>query len=300
LTTPQIRTYAASDGYRLHYRHWETADAPRATVVALHGIQSHSGWFTYSSGRLAEVGFEVCFLDRRGSGMNEPARGHAVDSARFVEDVVQFLTVIRDRTHERHAAPVILLGLSWGGKLATVTAARRPELIDGLVLLYPGLQARVRTSWHQNLRLSLAEWLGIREKRVRIPLDDAALFTGEPRWQELIRNDPLALHEVTVSFLLANRELDRRLPACPVSIHCPMLVMLAGRDEIIDNAACTRYVRQCATSDQSLMEYSAARHTLEFEPDRDTFIDDLIGWLGSGTVRDEQRAAVFASRADTK
>ena len=284
MTPPQIRTYTASDGYRLHYRHWEPAGSPRATVVALHGIQSHSGWFTYSSGRLARAGVEVCFLDRRGSGMNETARGHVVHHERLIEDVVQFLGDILDRTQAPPVVPLILLGVSWGGKLATVTAARRPDLMDGLALLYPGLRARVRTRWHQSLRLSLAEWLGIREKRVRVPLVDAALFTAEPRWQQMIRDDPLALHDVTVSFLLANRDLDRELPACPAAIHCPLLVMLAGRDEIIDTPATMSFLRQFATQNLSLVEYPDARHTLEFEPDRDTFIDDLIVWLGKVPV----------------
>jgi alpha-beta hydrolase superfamily lysophospholipase len=300
LTTPLVRTCAASDGYRLHYRRWEPAGAQRATLVALHGIQSHSAWFTYSSGRLAAAGFEVCFLDRRGSGMNELARGHAVDQERLVDDVAQFLADIRGGTGSPSLAPVILLGVSWGGKLATVTAARRPDLIDGLALLYPGLQARVRPRWDQNLRLTLAEWLGIRQKRVRVPLDDAALFTGEPRWQEMIRHDPLALHEVSVSFLLANRELDRQLPACPAAIRCPTLVMLAGRDAITDNAATTRYVRQFATRNLTLKEYREARHTLEFEPGRDKFIDDLIDWLVEVPVGSCRNVANFASRADTK
>jgi acylglycerol lipase len=298
LTTPVIRTWTASDGYRLHYRHWEPAGAPRATIVALHGIQSHSGWFTYSSGRLSEAGFEVCFLDRRGSGMNEPARGHANHVERLVDDVDSFLAAVRGRDNNASATPRILLGVSWGGKLATVTAARRPDLVDGLALLYPGLQARVRTRWDQDLRLSLAEWLGIRDKYVRVPLDDAALFTGESHWQKMIRHDALALHEVTVSFLLANRQLDRQLPDCPAAIRLPVLVMLAGRDEIIDSAATARYVRQFATPDLSLIEYPNARHTLEFEPDRDSFIDDLIAWLGKVAVRRDPRTAEFASRAD--
>jgi len=87
-----------------------------------------------------------------------------------------------------------------------------------------------------------------------------------------------------VSFLLANRDLDRELPACPAAIHCPLLVMLAGRDEIIDTPATTRFVRQFATQNLSLVEYPDARHTLEFERDRDAFIDDLIVWLGKVAV----------------
>jgi alpha-beta hydrolase superfamily lysophospholipase len=300
VTRPQIRTYTASDGYRLHYRHWEPAGTARATIVALHGIQSHSGWFSHSSGRLAEAGFEVFFLDRRGSGMNEPARGHVVHYERLIYDVVQCLGEIRNRNPTRCREPVILMGVSWGGKLATVTAARQPDLIDGLALLYPGLRARFSPRWDQNLRLSLAKRMGVRDTRIRVPLDDPALFTAQPHWQEVIRTDPLALHEVTVSFLLANRDLDRELPECPAAIHCSALVMLAGKDDIIDNSATTAYVRQIATPDLSQIDYPDARHTLEFEPDRDRFIDDLIGWLGRIRIRGAPDDAHFPSRTDKK
>ncbi|HLJ11088.1 MAG TPA: alpha/beta fold hydrolase [Planctomycetaceae bacterium] len=278
---PQIRTYIASDGYRLHYRHWEPAGAtPRAIIVALHGIQSHSGWFTYSSGRLCQAGFEVFYLDRRGSGMNEPSRGHVEDYKMLLADVSQSLADIRRaRNRADPPPPVILLGASWGGKLAAIVAARNPEVIDGLALLYPGLCSRVRARWDQNLRLKLAEWLRIRNKRVRVPLDDAAFFTDEPRWREFIRSDPLALHEVTVSFLLANRDFDRLLASCPAAIHCPVLLMLAANDQITDNEATRRYVAQFSSQDASVIEYPHARHALEFEPDRDKFIDDLIAWL---------------------
>jgi acylglycerol lipase len=114
----------------------------------------------------------------------------------------------------------------------------------------------------------------------------------------MIRTDPLALHDVTVSFLLANRRLDRQLPTCPAAIRLPVLVMLAGRDEIIDNVATASYVRQFATPNLSLTEYPNARHTLEFEPDRDEFIDDLIGWLGTIPLQTDRSLVEFPSRAD--
>jgi alpha-beta hydrolase superfamily lysophospholipase len=169
--------------------------------------------------------------------------------------------------------------MSWGGKLATVAAARRPDLFDGLALLYPGLCARVRATWLQNLQLTLADWLCVRRKRVPIPLDDPALFTGQPEWQEYVRHDPLALHEVTVSFLLANRALDRLLPQCPAEIRQPVLLMLAGADRIIDNAGTRAYVERFATPDRMVIEYPHACHTLEFEPDRERIFDDLLNWL---------------------
>lgn len=281
--SPTIESFTASDGYRSQYRRWAPAAAPpKAHLVALHGIQSHSGWYDYSSERLCNAGYEVSFLDRRGSGFNDADRGHAVHWERLVNDVVQFLTALRVRSASsanRLRRPVVLLAVSWGGKLAAVTAARRPELIDALALLYPGLCAKVRPRWDQLARLRLAELLDIRRKLVPIPLRDPALFTGEPTWQEFIRRDERALHEVTTSFLIANRELDRLVAATAASIRCPVLMMLAGRDRIIDNEATRRFFDRIASSSKRLIEYPAAQHTLEFEPNRDEFIADLIRWL---------------------
>lgn len=277
---PLIRTYTALDGYRIHYRHWKPSAPPLARIVAVHGIQSHSGWYSWSTSELTAAGFEVIFLDRRGSGMNEPARGDASSVDALVNDLLLMLSDLRLEARITGAfIPTVLMGASWGGKLATVASARRPDLIDGLALLYPGLRARVRATWWQQLQLSAAERLGIRQKRVAIPLEDPTLFTGSSRWQEFIRDDPLALHEVTVSFLLANRGLDRQLGECPPAVNQPVLLMLAGKDEIIDNRATVRYVESFASTDRVVHEYEGARHTLEFEPNRERFVGDLIAWL---------------------
>jgi alpha-beta hydrolase superfamily lysophospholipase len=282
-TSITIENFTASDGYRWQFRHAvPAASPPKAHLVALHGIQSHSIWYEYSTRRLCDAGYEISFLDRRGSGMNTVDRGHAAHWERLMNDVVQFLNSVRWRIGSMGDAarrPIVLLAVSWGGKLAAVTAARRPDLIDALALLYPGLCAKVRARWDQLVRLRMAEGLDIRRKLVPIPLRDPALFTGDPAWQEFIRQDERALHDVTTSFLIANRDLDRLVPEAATAIRCPVLMMLAGRDRIIDNDATRSYFERLGTSNKRLIEYPSAQHTLEFEPDRDVFIADLIQWL---------------------
>ena len=122
----EIREFTASDGYRLHYRFYgpQGSETPRGFVVALHGIQSHAGWYEHSSRRLADTGYEIIFLDRRGSGLNEEDRGHAPHVDRLVNDVVQLLSAVR-RRRDRQApsAPIILSAVSWGGKLAAVVCS---------------------------------------------------------------------------------------------------------------------------------------------------------------------------------
>lgn len=278
----QFEHITASDGYRMFARHWRPTEQPRGFVVALHGIQSHSGWYEYSSSRLCEAGYDVLFLDRRGSGQNFSRRGDVAHGDRLINDVVQVLSnVRRHRDRVAPTAPVVLLAVSWGGKLAAITAARRPELVDALALLYPGLCARVQPTAWQQARLNLARRLDIRHKRVEVPLNDPALFTAEPRWQEFIRNDPLALREVTSGFLLAHQDLTSESLASAPQIRCPTLLMLAGRDQIIDNDATKIWVAQLGTGNVTLQEYSDAQHTLEFEPQPDRFVTDLRSWLDS-------------------
>jgi acylglycerol lipase len=283
LIEPVIKQFTASDGYRFHYRHWKPkVERPLGYVVALHGIQSHSGWYDASSRKMCEAGFDVRYLDRRGSGLNKDDRGHAPHHERLINDVVQFLTAVR---HERNqvapTVPVILLAVSWSGKLAATITAQRPELVDALALLYPGICPRIRPSWQQLVKLKLAMWRGWALGDVPIPLDDPALFTAESEWQAYIRNDPLALHRATVAFLAASRALDLSAAKIPDRLRCPLLLMLAGRDRIIDPPATHRYYARIASQTKTLIEYPNAAHTLEFEPDREVFLGDLVGWLES-------------------
>lgn len=283
----EIREFTASDGYRLRYRFRPAAaNEPRGFVVALHGIQSHSGWYAHSTQRLAEAGYEVSFLDRRGSGLNERDRGYTPHVDRLVADVTQFLGDVR--YHRDRIAPakaVVLLAISWGGKLAAALCLRRPELVDALVLMTPGICARIGPRWDQRLRVRSAGLLGLGRKLVPIPLDDPALFTSDPERREFIRSDPLSLRLASVSLLKAGVQLDREAADAAERITCPVLLMLAGEDRIVDNARLIRWFDRLAAGSRQRIDYPGAQHTLEFEPVRDRFIGDLIGWLNSVRAR---------------
>jgi alpha-beta hydrolase superfamily lysophospholipase len=272
VTTYEVRTYTAGDGYRWRYRHYPAVSDPLARVVCLHGIQSHAGWYEYSSTRLGRAGFEVSFLDRRGSGMNEQARGDAPGFRRLLDDVAEYL-----RT-QRGGMPVFLVAISWGGKLAAALQRRHPGLVEGLALLCPGFFSQRRPGLSQRLAI-LGARLTAPERRFPIPLNDPELFTVTPHWQQFLRDDPLLLRYATARLLVESVRLDGYLRLVPKHVRVPLLLMLAGRDRIIDNAATRRYVGRFHTKDQTVVEYPEAHHTLEFEPDPDRFIDDLTGWL---------------------
>ncbi|MCX7398904.1 MAG: alpha/beta fold hydrolase [Planctomycetales bacterium] len=282
---PSLREHVASDGYRLKYRHWAPVN-PRGIVIALHGIQSHSGWYDYSSRRLADAGFAVYFPDRRGSGLNGFQRGHAAHAMRLVNDVRALRELAINETvvgtvNSNAQLPITILGISWGGKLAAVVAALFPREFDRLALLYPGLVARIGPTWSQLLRLNLARTFEVVKHHIPIPLDDPALFTQVPEWQQFISHDPLALHTVSSSFLNAGRDLDRELTTHCVKILQPTLLLLAENDSIIDNGAVRERVNRFGTHQLTTQVYPGARHTLEFEPNRDVVLADLLAWLST-------------------
>ena len=279
---PSIRNFTASDGYKIHFRHWQS-ETPRGIVIALHGIQSHSGWYKASSRAMADAGFDVYFADRRGSGWNGYQRGHAVHGMRLVNDARALAAIARDERRSDSKVtsplPIILMGISWGGKVAAAAVALFPSEFHGLALLNPGLEPRLRPNAWQRFQLKLARRFEAIKLDIPIPLRAPELFTDTPQWRQFIAEDPLALHAVTSSFLNTGKDLDDIVAAHAARILCPVLLMLAGRDKIIDNIKTRELVTRFETYHLTSICYPNACHTLEFEADRAKIFSDLTEWL---------------------
>ena len=267
----------ASDGAPLFCRRYDPpAGAPeRGSLVFCPGVRSHSGWYGWSCVRLAEAGWRVWFPDRRGAGANGGPRGDVRHADRLLADVRQVLRLARTLDP---AGPLALGGISWGGKVATTLAAE-PGRCDGLALLAPGLRARVRVGAIRAALVRAGVAGGGGRALVRVPLDDARLFTGRDDFVRFIERDPLALDAVTLRFTAASLELDRRADRAIERLGVPVLTLLAGRDEIVDNPATRRLLGRCGSADVTVRTIPAARHTLEFEPDREAIFTGVVDWL---------------------
>lgn len=272
--TPRLATFRAGDGYQFYYRHYPATGPARARVVFLHGIRSHGGWYQRSGAVLAAAGFDTYFLDRRGAGLNTAYRGDAPSFRRLLDDVAEFLQALRA---EPGFLPVFLAGISWGGKLAAALPYRRPGLVDGLVLLCPGLVSRVRPGWTQRLCLAAARLF--RPGRLfPIPLNEPELFTASPEGQRFIAADPWGLRRATTRFLMTSVALDVYLRRAVRAVTVPTLLLLAGRDRIVDNPRIRAVLAHCP-GPVEVVEYPDAYHTLEFEPPDHPWQHDLIAWL---------------------
>ncbi len=267
-------TFPASDGYRWFYRHFPATGKPRARVVGIHGIQSHGGWYEASCRFLRDAGCDVYFLDRRGSGRNEMARGDMPSFRRLLDDIGEFLITLKTAGQP----PLFVSAISWGGKLATGLSYRFPGLLDGMALLAPGFKPQVRPSRHERLRIGIASFVSP-TKLFPVPLSDPALFTATPKWRKFLSEDPLAIREATARFFVESIKFDVYLRRAARHVQCPVLLMLAGEDRVIDNDRTRKYLDRFATADKTIIDYPAAHHTLEFEPDPTGSFQDLSRWI---------------------
>ncbi|HUU43250.1 MAG TPA: alpha/beta fold hydrolase [Planctomycetota bacterium] len=272
----KIRTLAMRDGAELHCRHWSAGSTtPRGAVVAVHGIRSHSGWYVDSCAHVARAGYDVTFVDRRGSGLNRFARGDVERFEVLVDDLCEHVDDVRRRLGD---VPVHLHAVSWGAKLACATLIRRPDLARSLTLVAPGLVSLVDVSPGVKLRTALA-LLANPKKLFDVPLNDPQLFTDNSERIAWIEDDPLSLRRCTARFLYQTRRLDRFVRRHARKLRIPVLVTLAGLDRIVDNTGVRRLVERFASRPKEIVEYPDAAHTLEFEPDPSGIFDDMVKWL---------------------
>ena len=276
----KIEFYEAADGRRLAVRVWDVSSPPRARVVFLHGITSHGGWYHRSNAHLASHGFEVHFLDRRGSGLNADQPGDVERWTTWIDDVATYLE------HLGREIPIVLCGISWGGKLAAAVARRQPGLVQALGLICPGLYSPHEPGILKGTVLRAPVPAQVRQRRrLEIPLRHPFLFTNSPESRKFISQDPLSLRQVTWRFAREDRVLTRFARQAAPYLHMPLLLLLAGRDRIVDNRRTRAFFHRTGAVNRTLIEYPHAAHTLEFEPDPEPYFADLADWIAAATKR---------------
>lgn len=291
VTTREGR-FTGAGGADLAYVHYYNAVSLTTTptaLVYLHGIESHAAWFDVPARRLAERGYDVFCLDRRGSGINREARGlpsgHTDSYRTLLADIGAFVRTVCDRY-----ASIVLVGLSWGGKLALAYALECPQHLKGLVLITPGLRSRVDLPLLSKLKVLLCSAL---HPRTAFPIPIAAeMFTTTPEHLAFIRQDPLRLHRASARFLFESWRLERFIRRRIERNRLPIQLFLAGEDRIIDNAGVQRLLARGAQDDLDMQTYADQTHSIQFDaPDR--LVNDMCRWLAqhAGPTRGETTSA---------
>lgn len=255
----QELTLQMTDGYQLSYRLWRAAK-PTATVVLLHGVMSHSQWFSPLAERLIANNMDVIGADRRGSGSNQQCRADAPTRQQLVSDVKQIIY-----SHKEDERPLYLLGWCWGAALAINVALEIGEDINGLALLAPGIYASEEVAFRIKQQQD-------RLKQTEHSLDDPCLdnpvneemFTDSYWLDDFILKDELRLRAITPRFFGIMLKMSANASLRLAEICCPILLITASNDKAIDNKKTIEKFNQL-DSKSICMESCEAQHGMQFE-----------------------------------
>jgi alpha-beta hydrolase superfamily lysophospholipase len=134
-----LSTFTASDGDNLALQDWPLPEGVtlRGVVILVHGLGEHAGRYDHVARRLNSWGFAVRGYDQYGHGESDGVRGGLPGTPRLLDDLADVIESTRIRMDR--GVPLILLGHSMGGLVASCLVALRELPIQGLVLSSPAL-----------------------------------------------------------------------------------------------------------------------------------------------------------------
>lgn len=237
--------------------HKQPQSAAKGAFLLLHGMESHSGWFSPLFPLLTAAGYAAVSFDRPGWGRSQGERGRLDSYQEVLETVSRFASELRRQYESVH-----LVGMSWGGMAALYCALRRSWLFDSLTMIAPGIAARTDLSFTAKCRVAK----GVLGKNPGAFVPTAFKpehFVTNPDQQAFIANDPVRVHHVSSGFCIETLKMrrfikqtagKRRLP--------PATCLLAGNDKIIEN---DKVAAICRVAGVSVQTFPDCRHTLVFE-----------------------------------
>lgn len=254
----EVRHIDASGGHRVPYRRWGPAGASKGTIVLLNGIMSHSGWFFPLVDPLTAAGLVVVGADRRGSGLDDVARGDAPSAKSIVDDA---LAVI-DAEHVTDG-PLIVVGWCWGSVLALNLLRPLGDRLAGLVMVAPGLFPSAAVSEAAAKHEAAVRDAAPDDPAILTPIADT-MFTSGPYLEGFIRRDPRRLLRITPRFRGLMSNLSLTALARLRRLEVPLLVLLADGDQATDNDAVRAAL---ATIDPARIEMRAiaSGHAMQFD-----------------------------------
>jgi len=252
------------------------ARPPRGVLLALHGLNDHSGNFLLESlPGLVAAGWQVVAYDHRGFGRS-PNRGVWPGAETLAADARGAVAALRAR---HPGLPVALMGESMGGAVALIAAqdARGAERPDRLVLLAPALwpEDAFPGFWRASLDV-LAHTVPLMGFRASAP---GVVASDNVAALRRFGEDPLTLKEVSIELLhgLVRLMWDaaaRMRGCCAV----PALVLYGANDRVVQGDPLRAAL---ATADGALRvaRYAQGWHLLLRDRVRDVVLADVLRFL---------------------
>ena len=280
-------TIEMPDGVTLRFARWDSPASAKGdakgTVCVFTGRSEFIEKYFETVRDLQQRGFAVAAMDWRGQGhssrqLPDPSKGHIADFQDFEIDVETFMqrVVLADCP-----PPYYALAHSMGGAVMLRAAHSGKRWFERMVLAAPLIELpHGRSSWPLRILMRTLRFAGFGNSYVpgsNVDRTRAAGFVGNPLTTDperyarnaaiSERNPTLAIGSPTVAWLDAAFDTMVEFDAAdyPSQIVTPVLMVAAGADSIVSEAAIARFAARLPAGSHLVIE--GARHEILQEAD---------------------------------
>ncbi len=271
VTSSTTNLDTTTDGLTQLRRHWapvlSEGESPIAAMLIVHGIGEHSGRYEHVGAAFAKLGIDVASFDNRGFGQSGGTRAYVDSFDQYVDDVQVMLDARREL-----GVPVILLGHSLGGLIASTYLVQDRPMPDLAVLSSPALLAEV-PAWQRVLAPVLGRFL----PKAFIPSKiDGAILSRDVAVQEAYVNDPLVIAGATAGLGHQIFTTMETTMAAINKISMPTYVLHGDSDKLVPPAASAPLGE---LANVTRVMWPGLRHECMNEPEQDQVLAGIGEWI---------------------
>jgi alpha-beta hydrolase superfamily lysophospholipase len=270
-----LSTFTSSEGDNLALQDWPLPEgvAVRGVVLLVHGLGEHAHRYHHVAQRLNGWGFAVRGYDQYGHGESDGVRGALPVPTRLTDDLADVMQSTRARMEP--GLPMILLGHSMGGLVASLLLAMHKVPVEGLVLSSPALDAGL--SPFQKLLLATLP-------RVAPNLTvgnglDPDFISHDPDVVAAYKADPKVHDRISARLARFIAESGARVIERAPRWTVPTLLMYAGADKLVNPAGSRAFAAAAPADVVQSHCFDASFHELFNELDAEPVFEMLRRWL---------------------
>lgn len=275
LSDSTLSTFTASDGDNLAIQDWPVPEAAalRGVVVLVHGLGEHAGRYDRLARRLNDWGFAVRGYDQYGHGESGGVRGCLPSTMRLVDDLADVVDSLKGRMPE--GLPLLLLGHSMGGLVASCYVSMRRHPVDALVLSSP--------AFDPGLSVLQRALLGVLPRlapslTVRNGLDPQGL-SHDPAVVAAYLADPRVHDRISGRLARFIADGGPMVIARAPKWTLPTLLLYAGADRLVDPRGSRDFIAAAPAGVVESEAFPTLYHELFNEPESQPVFDRLARWL---------------------
>jgi lysophospholipase len=278
-----VGTLTTPDRVKLRFARWAPPPGRKGTVCVFPGRGEYIEKYFETVRDLRTRGFAVAVLDWRGQGLSDhkfrdPRKGHVRD---FAEYSIDLETLMHEVVLPDCPPPLFALGHSMGATVLIRAARQGQRWFDRMVLTAPMIRlSGPRAGFTTRLSVRALRLIGLGAVYVpktgdmpMMPPFMGNVLTSDPvryaRNAAILEAEPaLGLGGPTVAWASAALAAMRELadPVYAASIRQPILMVAAGRDEVVSTPAIEDFATVLRAG--SHLVIAGSRHEILMELDR--------------------------------